>query len=795
MRNLSIIGMLVVFIFVSCNDEEKEYQEEIVKGMEQPAVESSDTYDITYQYRENVMVLTPQKLDYLVKVESDSILYFSKNIPNEIMPVVGSVISCGHNEKLPFGLGNSVMSVTDVGDYYKCVTTSASLNQIFEVLEFSYTQLLTDTIDGFYDEDGVFHETQQASYDDLEYVSGTDTRLSVGSPQVLQVQLSSGSSGTGAGFYSSGTLSVGAIATIDYDLADNTYECSLEFLGGLQAQLGVRAGYEGYKKLFEKKNLVTGIVNIGPVTLRPFIDLEVGLKAAVEGSISTSVSKQVGFKFGFKRDGATDGFFTQNTTQEASADLIKNLEIDAKGSLAVVAKLNFGAGIYTRSVAVGLDPELSLGVEADCKLQEPNLFRNESALNVSLAADLNAFFLVELFGYELTHEQASLVKWNLWNSSFPLLPKLRDGSLYVEEQSGSNDLLFDSGYELEDNGLLSRFMDIEPMMRVYEGEEEIVTVPYGSFLSYDGPESFTFVLTELKHDTEYQAVPCIMLAGNIYEEDGISFSSSFPVELVDVDVTGASYYPDRYEFAGRKYSFKYDCAISVKLSEDYNREIVDWGYYYEDETGQRAIVSLIGQPSSYTDTRYAYCKNEASAMALFGTFVRYADDENIFWSKPESFSLDYPQDLSLVLTDCVFQGTSTNQSYQGKDYDYKSTYKFYFTAGGAYWLKVSPNEEGDGWTGWQLPAYSVSPVDGANVLTVNYYYDSKEFGGEYRVNLMGKDNTHGSSCQTSGYVVYSFDSDHFTGCTFYPSAATRTQPQSLMLNSVVSEKVINLIIK
>lgn len=791
MRKLSVIGFLVALLFVSCKDEQGEFQDEVVDGMEQPAEETTDTYSITYQYRDDVMVLTPKKLGYLEKVESDSILYFSKSIPQEIMPEEGLVMTCAKNDKLPYGLGNRVVSVTDEGGYYKCVTTSAALNQIFEQLEFSYKQLLTDTIDGFYDEDGNFHETEQVPYDELEYVENADTRASIGSPRVLVVPISSGSSGTGAGFYTSGSLAVGTIVTVFYDMADNTYECSMEFLGGLDAGIGVRAGCEGYKRLFRKKDLVKGLIPIGPITLRTYVDFELGIKGEVEGSISTSVSKQVGFKFGFKRDGATDGFFKENSTQ-VSNNLIKNLTVDAKGSVALVAKLSCGSGVYTRAASVGLASSFSAGVGVDFQLQEPNLFRNESALNVDFVNDLSAYFHLELFDKDLIYKDATFLQWNLFNWSNPLLPKLKDGSLHVDEQTGANDLLFDAGYELENKGVLYRFMDIEPMMRVYEGEEEVALVPYGSYLSSDGPGSFDFTLAGLKRDTEYKAVPCVMLGANIYEEEGMMFSASCPVKLTGVEVTGAHYYPDHYELGGHRYSFKYDCAVSVELDESGDRQIADWGYYYEDEYGQRAVVSLAGQTSPYTDTRYAYCKNQPEDTALFGTFVRYADDEEVTWMKPESFPLVYPQDLSLLLTDCVFQGTSTGQSFQGKTYDYKSTYKFYFTAAGAYWQRVSPLEEGSGWSGWQLPAYVVAPVDGANVLTVNYYYDSKEFGGEYRVRLEGKDNTHGNSCQSSGYALYSFDTDHFTGCTFQPGAATRGFADSV---DGANEQVVNIVIR
>ena len=138
----------------------------------------------------------------------------------------------------------------------------------------------------------------------------------------------------------------------------------------------------------------------------------------------------------------------------------------------------------------------------------------------------------------------------------------------------------------------------------------------------------------------------------------------------------------------------------------------------------------------------------------------------------------------------MFQGTESDVTFQNKTYDYKSTYKFYFNAEGAYWLTVSPDVEGSGWNGWNLPDYSVRPVDGANVLTVNYYYDEKDFSGEYRVYLLGQDGTHGTSCRSNGYVSYSHNSSHFDGCTLHGAGTRGVFP---LQKNKMNELEINLV--
>ena len=793
MRKSYFIALLAACLLWSCSDDETGgFQEDPVEGMEEPVKEETDSYSITYQYQEDVQVLTPAKSGYIVRVEEDSILYFSKSTPDEVLPEVGDILSSRQTEMLPYGLGGSVVSVTDAGDAYRCVTTAAPLDQIFKELEFTYTQALLDTIDGFYDDEGNFHEARVVPYEEWDNPDyEADTKATIGSPNVLQIPVRAGQEN---GFYTSGTLSLGLIATINYSMLDNTYECSLETMGGFEANIGCgtseKVEYE--KTIFQKENLIQGVAYIGPVVLRPYVDVGLDVTAEFEGDIHTGVSKQFGLKFGFKRDDVTDGFFRENTTRPAANDLLKNLEINAQGSAALVLRAELGIGLYTRDIAIGLRPELSFGPSFDFNLDDPELFSKGSSLDIDLVADLSGIFRAALVGVEIADEEINMRSWNLWNTSFPLLPKLKENSLFVRERTGTVDLLFDAGYSLEERGVLMRFMDITPGLRVYKDEEEVMSVPYDASITPEGPTDFDFTLADLERDTEYTAVPYIELLGNSYEEEGINFSSSFPVEVTGVEVTDASYYPDHYSFNGRNYSFKYDCAVTAELTDEGEREITDWGYYYEDEYGQRVLVSLNGNQSPYTDTRFAYAKNEPEATARFGGYVHYADDENPSFDQPLEFALNYPTTSSLVLTDCVFQGTETNTVYQGRTYDYKSTFKFYFTAQGGYWLSVSPEAQGNGWNGWNLPDYSIDPVDGANVLTVNYYYDEKSFNGDYRVYLTGSDSTHGTSCQSSAYASYHHDGSSFTGCTVVGAPNVRGL-SSASADGVPHEMEINLV--
>lgn len=138
-----------------------------VEGFEHPVTETTDEYSITYQYKEDVTVLTEKHQGYIVKVEADTILYFSSSTPESVLPKVGDVVSARASGKLPYGLGNIVLEVSEQDGMTRCVTTLAGLDEIFEELSWEYNSTLTDSLlDGYEDENGNAVTPKYAWYDE-----------------------------------------------------------------------------------------------------------------------------------------------------------------------------------------------------------------------------------------------------------------------------------------------------------------------------------------------------------------------------------------------------------------------------------------------------------------------------------------------------------------------------------------------------------------------------------------------------------------------------------------------------
>ena len=63
-------------------------------------------------------------------------------------------------------MGNEVIECTEINNLYRCVTTVTSLDKVFRELTLKAAVPLTEGVDGFTDDQGIWHE--------VEYVNAFD---------------------------------------------------------------------------------------------------------------------------------------------------------------------------------------------------------------------------------------------------------------------------------------------------------------------------------------------------------------------------------------------------------------------------------------------------------------------------------------------------------------------------------------------------------------------------------------------------------------------------------------------
>lgn len=513
-----LLALIIPALFVACQVNNLDDEPEDVKGFGHPVTEDVEGGKVTYQYNDEVIVLNEATQPYLVKVEADTILYFSEATPERLLPYKGGIISSAViDDKTPYGLGNRVISVSQESGLYKCVTTAASLDEIFKELTLAADiMLVTDAIPSqVEDVDGNLHDVTVSKL--------SETKAEIGSPNVLTIELD-GLSGKNAGAYVDGKFSLGAVLSVDFERSDNRYDCSLSLYAGFDGEIGVKTQCEGYKKLLPRKDkwpILNGELRFGPIVLRPFVDAELGIEGKAEGSISTGLSKVFGAKFGMKNRKS----FYENLT-EPDAKIIKDISVDVKGEVALVTTLYFGMGLYTKNIAVSIDPSLSVGLSTDFKVNNENLFKNNPTLDFEIKAEAKGAFYAQFFGKELFREEMNFVSLNLFNYSWPLLPSLVENSLNVTKRDASGPLTFDAEYSLA-GGLLSNLdFPLYPAFKVYKGSE-LVDVVSGTGSVSDEVQKFTFELSGLENEVSYTGKPCLVIGDKSYDEDGVVFSSSY----------------------------------------------------------------------------------------------------------------------------------------------------------------------------------------------------------------------------------------------------------------------------
>lgn len=363
--------------------------------------------------------------------------------------------------------------------------------------------------------------------------------------------------------------------------------------------------------------------------------------------------------------------------------------------------------------------------------------------------------LIQLWDYDIPASPSEEVK-------FELKP-VADESNNVKYTSAKFNAHFEGDYEYINDDCKIGF--------VYGTNEELAENGIKVFTSIGQGGKIYADITKLKAGTTYYYQAFFCVDGEYtYSENIESFTTPIPISITKTEVVDALYYPSHFDYKGEKYDLKYNVAIYVKLTDDTGVE--DWGYEHMDNNGQWSEpISLAGYGRNSIKVKSDFYRNADGTDLIVRPYVTYNGERCN--GEEQTLKLNYPNNGSkITLTDCTFMGTEEEVEYHGQIYKYKSTFRFDFTAEGAFWLKVGTEEiddEDSGWKNWDNDlVHEMKPcADGTNAYTVNYYYNQKEFEGKYKVRLWGKDETHNTECHTNEYVTYVYKDNQFTGCTLH----------------------------
>lgn len=546
-----IFVALWLVILNSCETNIIDDYDKVTPGLDFAVTETTKDYSITYKFNDNVIVLNDKNSSYLVKVENDSILFFSKSTPSNIIPEIGSIISSKITEKNPYGLGNVVLEKSEVNGMIKCVTTVAPLDDIFKELEltsnFSLIDLVKDTT-GFYDDEGNYYEIEikneelfTDSLSDSFEVSSSSTRVSLGSRKILEIPIKVT---TSSGLFTDIKLQIGGIVTFNKSKEQNTFENSLEVSLGIKGDLGWKTGKDKTSdltlqvakilKLIKKTKIIEGNLPIagGLINLRPFIDFEANLIGGINGTFAVGCGYSLGYKCGWTEN----GFFKENTSTEPKVgNIFNSFTLNGKGQIGPEAVFHLGCGLYTKNIAMLLNvkPSLTIGAELGISGQRSdNIWQIQGqSVNVDVAVGIDGEITANLFGKDFYKDSVSLANINLFNVRFPIFPEIKSGSFNIEKKN-SDPLVFDAEYTIT-GGVIAKLLGGIPTLRVEKAGNEVYHIVNGQEIYYTEPSHLSYELTGLNKKTTYTAVPSIMIGNMWFDWNGKSFSDNEEDERLD----------------------------------------------------------------------------------------------------------------------------------------------------------------------------------------------------------------------------------------------------------------------
>ena len=589
MKRFIYLFAVLIPMFISCEKNDV-FEDDEIKGIETPQTEKSDEYTITYQYQDEVIVLGTNRLNYLVRVEADTILYFSDATPEEFLPEEGDVISAGISDKTPYGLGNVVIERTEVDHTYRCVTTSASLNQIFKKLKWNANIELLNyaNTEGFYDEDGNYIEPKIVYYD-----KETDTylpekealsRKTVKLDKVLEFPIKKDYK-KGIGYDSKVTIS--GFVHCSGDLDEGTLHAYVEPIVSLNATFNVGLEYE--KKLdwtkenkmllLKLENLVTAAIPVGPVMLRPNLDFVTYLQCAASGMLKLELGKSYSFRAGVDQQREDEWYFED--TSEEGEKIIKGLSMDGNIGCELSSLFDLRLGLYTKDVALALMPYVKQTLSADCRMSNASDgdFYFGSSLNYDINVGFNGAILAYLFGNPKWGVAAefTLLDFNIFHREWPLLPAYVNGSMSVNPDNSGSSMLFDASYNMN-GGLLANFANFYPGIVIYKGDEVVAREKYDETTRFLEEMNTDYTLSGLQANTLYRARPSFVYLDKHYEiDEGIEFyhiHTEMP-EVTDISRTKAPYYERTYY--GNHVVFDIDVEAGYDYVVDESLVPTNWG--------------------------------------------------------------------------------------------------------------------------------------------------------------------------------------------------------------------------
>ncbi len=446
---------------------------------------------VSYQYSQNTIPIDDVVEQYIVKVESDTILYFSFATPEELLPEVGEMMTCSFRDRFPHAFCHKCIERTEQDGIYRCVFRKCGFDEAFAHLDFDIfptepilpegAELLsteeTDSIMNGYENDEPAEaremecETRSSYRKEFNAVKVTIPNLTL-MPTVLNQSVTSISGDI--------TIKLGGYAEVTYNTSLNELieEWGLHGDVSMKAQLtgGVGVRFESPVAIpilgFKADLIIVGI-DLG-FTLSPYFELKEETTAMVE------FNRGVDIALSYSRVGNSDGKFDTKKNKIRKKRGLPMFNIRGDGGNANSTGLSlrirdgyiFSCGLGGDVLSVKADLSVGADVYTDYKVyvdlnqyQSPEDFK-QKIISQPTYTEFYVQAAAGALGFNLPFslrtnpiETEGTTKASLW-------PVYKEGTAYIY-CSDFNPRTYKMGFELDEEGLICAFMGSKPQLRVF----------------------------------------------------------------------------------------------------------------------------------------------------------------------------------------------------------------------------------------------------------------------------------------------------------------------------------------
>ena len=578
---------------------------------------------IRYKYNQNTIPVNDEILEYLVKVESDTILYFTGSMPDDILPDVGSMMTCTFTEQFPHAFCHKCIERTEENGIYRCVFTKCGLDEAFDelLIDADYanmdvtdpsTAISEEEFDSIMAQDGMMHAddgiVEEADSDAL--VRGwrapwRQTRAILGSDEEKAF----------------GKGSKDSICTVNFPTVQAILEASAGDVASVKgtAKLPVHVTPLGIQADF----IVVGI-DIG-FTVQPYI------KTVQELNITASLTYNYDVRFGyFKKNKDDEGEFKLDKgTANSPIFKLDSSKEDKDITLSLEAGYDFHVGLGADLLGTGFD--VAVGCVASSSLDLPldtKKFKKAEDFKQECLCDnyfqLYAEGCVKALGAKIKPRIDSPKYPGSKKLAVPFFPVIKSWDMKCTDTGQHK---YSGTLKLKQIGILTSMLFYTPMVRVYNWYDELgqsdiaaeLPMKMASFDVNGFADRFELTWVDKDNVLDYNYPYYVQAGYQVYQDISKKVpmywiplaEHEFEVQVPEVHLKGVSLVRTLSSRNAPKYTtkngytYRYCYVMDVELDVKQPKKTPKWGFTMSS-----------GQPPNQTVVTYAQTDSKHKPTVL-----------------------------------------------------------------------------------------------------------------------------------------------------------------------------------